>query len=84
MVRQARSSIPLHDSAFRDLTPGGDAYEDLDELVGDDHLPPDAVQRRKSDRNTPSERSPKQRERANRRHLAGSDWLTDSGPTADD
>jgi hypothetical protein len=73
MVKQARFSIPLDDHALRGMAGGMNAYEDLDELVGDDHLPP-ARQRgrpRRADRKTPVDKQ------SDRRHLAGSDWLTD-------
>ena len=78
MVKQARFSLPIHDTTLREAALGGDVFEDLDELVGDDHLPPGSVRRRKADRNTSTQR------KDDRRHLAGSDWLTDSGPAGDD
>jgi len=73
MVKQARFSIPLDDPALRGIASGTSAYEDLDELVGDDHLPQARPRgrSRRVDRKTPIEKQ------TDRRHLAGSDWLTD-------
>ena len=73
MVREARFSIPVDEAGLspRDLCE--DAYEELDELLDDQHMPPaPTAKRHDSRRQAPIDR------RTDRRHLAGADWLTDA------
>ncbi len=73
MVREARFSIPVDEAGLSPRDLYEDAYDDLDDLVDDQHLPPaPARKKRTSRRQTPIDK------RTDRRHLAGADWLTDA------
>jgi len=72
MVREARFTLPMHGHGMNHLDGLHDNFDDLDELIGDDYLPPPPKGRqRETKRKTPLDRKP------DRRHLAGADWLTD-------
>ncbi len=73
MVREVRFSIPADqpELAHRELF--DKTFDDLDELLGDDDLAPPPRGRVRDKR----QKGPIDR-RADHRHLAGGDWLTDA------
>jgi hypothetical protein len=73
MVREARFSIPVDEAGLAPRDLGEDGYADMDELIGDDHLPPAPTGKRHNSRR----QAPLNRQ-TDRRHLAGADWLTDA------